>query len=193
MLRRERGLVALRTLVLGKRRWLFPMKSSSGAGLFSSSSFTSESNKDVEEKRKEFVKERTEEAEEMLDRKQRELLEEEISAEEYGENPETRNEASALGSESVFFERRRDRVGGSRRHGEETHRTTPTPKNERAGKSSEGIERRSEGFRAQSVRVARRRGGLRREVLSRRRHPARRRLNSHHEMETLRVEDWRTV
>ena len=71
MLRRTRGLVALRTLVSGKRRWLFPMKSSSGAGAFSSSSFTSESNKDVEEKRKEFVKERTEEAEEMLDRKQR--------------------------------------------------------------------------------------------------------------------------
>ena len=97
--------------MLGKRRWL----SSSSSSSFSSSftSFTSESNQDFEEKQRQ---ERTEEAEEMLDRKQRELLEEEISAEEYGENPETK--PAHLGSESVFFERRRDRVGGSRRHGE---------------------------------------------------------------------------
>ena len=84
MLRRKRGLVALRTLLLGKGRWL-----SSSSSSFSSSftSFTSESNKDFQEKQRQ---ERTEEAEKMLDRKQRELLEEEISAEEYGENPETK-------------------------------------------------------------------------------------------------------
>ena len=65
---------------------------------------------EMEEKQRQ---ERTEEAEEMLDRKQRELLEEEISAEEYGENPETKPahleaKASSLREDAIALEEAAD-------------------------------------------------------------------------------------
>ena len=126
----------------------------------------------------------------MLDRKQHELLEEEISAEEYGENPETKPahleaKASSLREDAIALEEAADMA----RKRIERHRRQRTRELENRAKElrdeARDLERKAYALREDEADY----GGK----LSRRRHSARRRLNSHREMETLRLEDWRTV